>query len=97
MKLEDWRREIDEIDGEIVRLIARRAQVARRIGLLKRAVGLPVVDAGREEEIMSNLAARNPGVLSDEALQRIFRGIIRESRALQAESGRKPAATGEWL
>jgi chorismate mutase len=35
MKLEDWRKEIDSIDAEIVRLVSQRAKIAQKIGVLK--------------------------------------------------------------
>jgi chorismate mutase len=89
MKLEDWRNEIDSIDAEIVRLVNLRAKIARKIGVLKVSAGLPIVDSGREDEILRKAAARNQGVLKNEAIVRIFRGIIRESRQVQIETQEK--------
>ena len=89
MKLEDWRNEIDSIDEEIVRLVNQRAKIAREIGVLKASAGLPIVDAGREDEILRKAAASNNGVLKNEAILRIFRGIIRESRQIQKETQAK--------
>lgn len=86
MKLEDWREEIDSIDAEIVRLINQRAKIARKIGILKATAGLPVIDAGREEAILRNVTAKNQDGLAGEAIVRIFRGIIRESRQVQIET-----------
>ncbi|MEM1654886.1 MAG: prephenate dehydratase [Nitrososphaerota archaeon] len=51
-ELDELRRMIDEIDAEILRLIARRVELARRIGGLKWASGLPVADLEREEEVL---------------------------------------------
>ena len=89
MKLEDWRNEIDSIDARIVRLVNQRAKIAQKIGVLKASAGLPVVDSGREDEILRKAAARNKGVLKNEAIVRIFRGIIRESRQIQVETQEK--------
>jgi chorismate mutase len=89
MKLEDWRKEIDSIDREIVRLVNRRAKIAREIGVLKAAAGLPVVDETREDEILRNAAARSKGILKREAIIRIFRALIRESRNIQTETQAK--------
>jgi monofunctional chorismate mutase len=86
MKLEDWRNEIDLIDAEIVRLVNRRAQIARKIGALKSAAGLPIVDTAREAEILRKVAAGSKGVLKTEAIVRIFRAVIGESRNIQAET-----------
>ncbi len=83
MKLEDWRNEIDLIDAEIVRLVSKRAKIAQKIGGLKIAAGLPIVDTGREDAILRKVSASNQGVLTNAAIVRIFRGIIRESRQIQ--------------
>lgn len=96
MKLEDWRNEIDELDAEIVRLISKRAKIAQKIGMLKASAGLPVIDAGREDTILRSVAAKNQGVLKNEAMIRIFRGIIRESRQIQTETQAK-ISNGEQI
>ena len=89
MKLEDWRKEIDSIDEQIVRLVNQRAKIAKKIGVLKAAAGLPVIDETREDEILRNVAARSNGVLKREAIIRIFRTLIRESRNIQTETHAK--------
>jgi chorismate mutase / prephenate dehydratase len=86
MKLEEWRKEIDSIDAELVGLVNRRAIIAQKIGALKAAAGLPVVDEAREDEILRNATARNQGILKTEAIVRIFRAVIRESRNIQAQT-----------
>ena len=87
MNLEDWRREIDEIDKMMVRLLNKRVKIARKIGHLKASAGLPVVDGTREREILRKIAAANDeGLLTREAISRIFRAVIRESRGVQLES-----------
>lgn len=86
MRLEDWRNEIDAIDAEIVRLINQRASAAVKIGALKAQAGLPTVDDDRETAILRGVCGKNPGVLEDESLVRIFRQIIRESRRIQTKT-----------
>lgn len=89
MKLEDWRKEIDSIDAEIVSLVNQRAKIAQKIGVLKASAGLPIVDPTRENEILRNVVAKNKGILKNEAIAAIFRGIIRESRQIQVETQAK--------
>jgi chorismate mutase len=86
MKLEEWRGEIDEIDGEIVALLERRAKIVRKIGLLKANAGLPIADPAREEKIVRQLAAKSSGALPGESLARIYRRILQESRLIQMEA-----------
>lgn len=86
MKLENLRKEMDEIDGEIVRLLNERAKIARKIGIIKAQAGLPIVDLEREEAIFRRVCRENGGSLEDEALVRIYRKIIGESRRVQVQT-----------
>lgn len=85
MTLDQLRRQIDQIDLQLLRLLNRRASAARRIGRFKRRLGLPVYDGRREEELLRRLARRNPGPLSGASVRGLFRQILRRSRELQAK------------
>jgi chorismate mutase len=83
MRIEDCREEIDRIDGELLRLLNRRARVALEIGEMKARGGLPLKDEGREREVLLRSSAANAGPLADVSVARIFRRIIRESRRVE--------------
>lgn len=83
MTLEDWRVEIDHIDRELVRLINRRARVARKIGEIKLRAGIPLLDSERESEVIRNVCCAETSGLPAPALAKIFSEIIRESRCVQ--------------
>ena len=85
MTMEDWRVEIDKIDAELLRLLNARAAIAVRVGESKRVAGLSVCDRGREREVVERARAANRGPLDDEAVERLFRAVIRESRRLQTQ------------
>lgn len=51
-QLEQHRKEIDQIDQELTRLIERRFDVAKKVALYKNEQGLPVLDATREERVI---------------------------------------------
>ena len=85
MTLNDHRRRIDELDRELVRLLNRRAQMSIQMGQLKKDVGLPMRDDGREENILRHVQRVNPGPLDADALAEIFRVILRESRRITGE------------
>lgn len=84
MTIEDWRAEIDAIDDELLRLLNTRAGLAIRVGESKRSVGLSVHDGQREREVIERARRANAGPLDEQAVERLFRRIIRESR--RAES-----------
>lgn len=67
------RMEIDRLDAEILERLAARAQCAKRVGEVKRG---PLYRPEREAQVLRNIAEKNPGPLSNEAVQRIFREIM---------------------
>ncbi len=82
------RAQIEQIDELIVRLVARRVQLARDTGVIKRAAALPAVDPDREQAVLQRVGelARADGV-SDADMRRLFALVIEMARAAQAESG----------
>lgn len=83
--IESIRREIDHIDNDLIELLNKRARLVLEIGNLKKSQGLPVYVPDREQEIHQRLKKLNPGPLSSEAIHRLFKAIIRESRELEQE------------
>ena len=83
MDIEHWRREIDEIDIEILRLLNMRARLAIKVGALKKAADLPFCDPERERNVLGRLQELNDGPLDEQAVGKLFRRIIRESRRVE--------------
>lgn len=83
--LEALRKEIDVLDLQLVELLNRRAEVAARIGDVKKSVSLPVYEPKREEEVFRNVTENNRGPLSEAAVRRLFERVIDEMRLLQRE------------
>lgn len=52
-ELEQYRREIDAIDGELVQLFLRRMEITGNVGRYKQERGIPVLDAGRERQVIA--------------------------------------------
>ena len=90
MTIEDWRVEIDKIDAELLRLLNARAEIAVRVGETKRVAGLSVLNRGREREVLERARRDNRGPLDDEAVERLFRAVIREARRLQTQLAAQP-------
>ena len=55
MDLNDYRKEIDQIDDELIALFAKRMETAEKIAAYKQANGLRVLDARHEKEKMRTL------------------------------------------
>ena len=58
MKLEELRKQIDEIDAALISLMQRRMDVAASIAGYKRENALPVLDAAREADKLANIRSR---------------------------------------
>jgi chorismate mutase len=85
MDIADWRRKIDEVDGELVRLLNERTKAALEIGKLKKDAALAIYEPGREKAVFDHVFAANPGPLPNEQLQLIYERIIDVMRTLQAK------------
>ena len=84
MDIDHWRKEIDDIDAELLRLLNMRARLAMKVGALKQAAHLPFCDPDRERSVLQRLQELNAGPLDERAVGRVFRRIIRESRRLES-------------
>jgi chorismate mutase-like protein len=83
VQLRELRDAIDEIDREIVELLAKRLRLVMKVGEFKRANGLPIYDADRERDLLARVASHAPSPLEPEMAQRIFQCVIQESRDLE--------------
>ena len=93
MDIETWRKEIDEIDAELLRLLNMRARLALKVGALKKAADLPFCDPDRERSVMQRLQDLNCGPLDKRAVGKLFRRIISESRRIESHTyGTDPLA-----
>jgi len=79
--IDKLRREIDAVDDELLRLINRRAGLARRIGSLK--AGAPVYRPEREAQILGRMQKDNPGPLPAERVAAVFGEVISACRGLE--------------
>ena len=86
MTIEDWRQEINALDGELLRLLNQRARVALKVGESKTASGVHLCDHTREREVIERMCEANEGPLDDRAIVELFRAIIHESRRIQTRA-----------
>lgn len=83
-ELKQTRDHIDEVDREIVQLLARRTMLAQRAARAKAKLGAPVLDAAREAEVVeARRAWAHAAKLDDEAVIDVFRAIMTLSRRAQ--------------
>ena len=58
MNLEELRKNIDSIDNEIINLVEKRMDTAAQIAAYKKENNLPVLNAGRERQILQSIAEK---------------------------------------
>lgn len=80
------RERIGTIDGELVRLIAERARLAREIGRSKREAGAATLDPGQEAAVVRRAVERARSLgLPDEPVREIFWNLVGLCRAAQLD------------
>jgi chorismate mutase / prephenate dehydratase len=81
-EIEKLRGEIDTIDDELLALVNRRAELARRIGELK--PNGSAYRPEREAEILRRVTRANAGPLTVERVAAVFREVISGCRGMEA-------------
>jgi chorismate mutase len=97
MDIEDWRKKIDELDTQLVKLINDRATCAVEIGKLKQDSAMPVYEPDRERIIFDNIARLNSGPLSQIQLRQVYERLIDVMRQVQTVEMDVPAHNGTAL
>jgi len=84
MSIEDLRREIDETDARIVKLIAERIRIAEEIGREKREQGKQIVDRDRERKVLENIKSiAQEENINQEDIESIYRRVVTACKGIQ--------------
>lgn len=75
---------IDAVDEQIVRLLDRRARLARRIGEIKQVNGLETYAPARERMVLNRVTSLSEGDFPKRGLEAVYREIISSSISLEA-------------
>ncbi len=81
-QIEELRKQIDDIDRELVQKLNARAELALKIRVLKAQSDLPLYDPGREEKIFQKITSANDGPLYDDDLRGIYETILHTMKSL---------------
>lgn len=87
MEIEALRKEIDSIDETILDLLSERKAAIKKIAAIKKKLNKPIVDNGREKQIVERLKkiAGEKG-LDKNFIASLYKSIIRNSRKEQKEN-----------
>lgn len=76
-EMNKYRKEIDEIDNQLLELLNKRLMIAKEIGIFKRKRGIELYQPYREKEIYDRLSKKNKeGLLPDNVLKAIYHEIM---------------------
>ncbi len=81
MDLLDLRKEIDNIDEQLIPLLLKRMSISEQVARYKVERGIPVLNAEREQQILDNVA-KKCGAQGD-TIKTVFSATMDASRALQ--------------
>lgn len=84
-KINKYRKEINEIDENIVNFLNKRAEVVLKVKRLKEDRNVPLYDAKREEELFNNIIKYNKGPLYNDNIVQIFESILRNVQVLEKD------------
>lgn len=92
-ELDVLRGAIDEVDRQIVTLFERRMAITQKVGEYKQSVGIPVLDAQREREVIAKkiTGLQNPDLKTDVTLlYETIMGISRRQQRRLVMEGENP-------
>ncbi|WP_124728049.1 bifunctional 3-deoxy-7-phosphoheptulonate synthase/chorismate mutase [Staphylospora marina] len=78
-KLEELRKQLDDINLRLLRLLNERAGLVQEIGEIKKRQGTDKFDPEREKEMLARLVKHNEGPFSDETVRHLFKQIFKAS------------------
>ncbi|MDR0748032.1 MAG: bifunctional 3-deoxy-7-phosphoheptulonate synthase/chorismate mutase type II [Tannerellaceae bacterium] len=84
--LSELRRQIDQIDEQLLELLSKRMRISREIGIYKKEHNMPVLQSPRYNEILENRSNMGESMdLSPEFVKEVLREIHEESVRQQME------------
>lgn len=88
-QIEIMRKQIDEINLEILELINKRAALVQELGKEKEKQGSNRFDPERERQMLNLLVENNKGPFNDSAVRHLFKQIFQVSLDLQNDDKKK--------
>lgn len=81
-EIELYRKEIDEIDNQMINLLNTRVEFAKKIGNLKKLVDMDVSQPKREKEIIKRMKDKSI-LLNEDTIEAIWKEIINACKFIQ--------------
>lgn len=82
-ELDLLRKQIDDIDKQLVELFEKRMELAVRIGIIKEEMGLQIMDSKREEVVIRKATAHLKNKELTRELESFFHNVMDSSKRIQ--------------
>ena len=83
MTLDDIRKQIDQIDSQLLALLSERADLVHEVGVIKKRDNLQIYAPEREHALLQKLTEMNQGRLPERSIRAIYREIMSAALALE--------------
>ncbi len=84
MKLEEFRKEINEVDWRLLRLFKKRFDISEKISLVKKDLKLPIKDKKREQAVILDKIVKGQKIgLSKDFIVKVWKIFFKESKRIQ--------------
>lgn len=84
MAVQKFRNKIDEIDRQIIRIIAKRISAVKEIYYYKKKNKIKIFDSNREKEVLANVRKQASRLkISKRLSEDIFKRLIKESHRIE--------------
>lgn len=88
-ELESLRDELDEVNGELLKIINKRGRLVKQIGQIKEKQGMNRFDPVRERKMLDIISRYNDGPFENSTVEHIFKEIFKAGLELQEDDHRK--------
>jgi len=74
--LEELRKEIDDLDHELLQILAKRMSTVKEVGDIKNVQGLPIIDDKRRQALLDIVGKKAESLhLSKQFVEKLFNAI----------------------
>jgi len=82
-ELEGYRKEIDNIDTKIIKLLNKRGKLVQNIGKIKKKLNMDISQLERENQVIERMTNKSK-ILKDGSVESIWKEIIKACKLIQA-------------
>lgn len=83
-ELEDWRKQIDRLDEKLLMLLAKRIEIVKKIGQLKKKKNISVLDKNRWQTLLTSVLSKSEELrISKDFTKKLFSLIHKYSVKIQ--------------